>query len=114
MDGPLGGMAFANREQVQRIIAPLRPVPLRPLRWPCEQTRSYAGPGTVLQIGDDNEDWFEVYVGVRHRALLLPLRVHGLDWEHFTGQAPASRREHPLLPRVGRFGGAGGQHDQSR
>ena len=85
MDGPLGGTAFADREQAQRIVAPLRPVPLRPLRWPYERTRIFACPGVVVQIGDDNEDWLEVYVGVRHRAMLLPLREQSLDWEHFTG-----------------------------
>jgi hypothetical protein len=85
MEGPFGGMAFVDREQARRIVAPLRPVPLRPLRWPGKQTHFFAGPGIMVQIADDNDDWLEVYVGARHRALLRPLRELGLDWEHFTG-----------------------------
>ncbi len=84
MDGPLGGMAFVDRPQAQRVIAPLRRVPLRPMRWPSLFTRCYAGPGTVVLIGEDDADWFEMYVGVRHPGLLRRLRKLGLDWESFT------------------------------
>ncbi|MFC3993237.1 hypothetical protein [Actinoplanes siamensis] len=84
MDGPLGGMAFVDRPQARRIVAPLRRVPLRPMRWPCLFSRCYAGPGTVVLIGEDDTDWFEMYVGVRHPALLRRLRKLGLDWESFT------------------------------
>ncbi|AEV87276.1 hypothetical protein ACWT_6261 [Actinoplanes sp. SE50] len=84
MDGPLGGMAFVDRPQAQRIIAPLRRVPLRPMRWPCLFSRCYAGPGTVVLLGEDDADWCEMYVGVRHPGLLRRLRRLGLDWESFT------------------------------
>ncbi|GLW34418.1 hypothetical protein Areg01_73550 [Actinoplanes regularis] len=84
MDGPLGGMAFVDRPQARRIVAPLRQVPLRPMRWPCLFSRCYAGPGTVVLIGEDDTDWFEMYVGVRHPGLLRRLRKLGLDWESFT------------------------------
>ncbi|WP_436528037.1 hypothetical protein [Actinoplanes sp. HUAS TT8] len=84
MDGPFGGMAFVDRPQARRIIAPLRRVPLRPMRWPSLFTRCYAGPGTVVLIGEDDADWFEMYVGVRHPGLLRRLRKLGLDWESFT------------------------------
>jgi hypothetical protein len=84
MDGPLGGMAFVDRPQARRIIAPLRRVPLRPMRWPCLFSRCYAGPGTIVLIGEDDTDWFEMYVGVRHPGLLRRLRKLGLDWESFT------------------------------
>ena len=80
-----GGMAFADRAQARRIVAPLRRVPLRPLRWPCAKSRLYAGPGTVVLLGADDADWFEVYVGTRHRSVLRRLRKIGLDWEHFDG-----------------------------
>ncbi|MDI6103507.1 hypothetical protein QLQ12_33345 [Actinoplanes sp. NEAU-A12] len=80
-----GGMAFADRAQARRIVAPLRRVPLRPLRWPCARSRLYAGPGTVVLLGADDADWFEVYVGTRHRSVLRRLRKIGLDWEHFDG-----------------------------
>lgn len=84
MDGPLGGMAFVDRPQAQRIIAPLRRVPLRPMRWPSLFSRCYVGPGIVVLIGEDDADWFEMYVGVRQPALLRRLRKLGLDWESFT------------------------------
>ncbi|MFI1992652.1 hypothetical protein [Actinoplanes sp. NPDC020271] len=84
MDGPLGGMAFVDRPQARRVIAPLRRVPLRPMRWPSLFTRCYAGPGTVVLLGEDDADWFEMYVGVRHPDLLRRLRKLGLDWESFT------------------------------
>jgi hypothetical protein len=84
MDGTLGGMAFVDRPQAQRIIAPLRRVPLRPMRWPCLFSRCYAGPDTVVLIGEDDADWFEMYVGVRDPDLLRRLRKLGLDWESFT------------------------------
>jgi hypothetical protein len=84
MDGPLGGMAFVDRPQARRVIAPLRPVPLRPLRWPSLFTRCYAGPGMVVVIGEDEADWYEMFVGVRHPGLLRRLRKLGLDWESFT------------------------------
>ncbi|WIM94623.1 hypothetical protein ACTOB_006664 [Actinoplanes oblitus] len=84
MDGPLGGMAFVDRPQARRIVAPLRRVPLRPMRWPSLFTRCYAGPGMVVVIGEDDADWYEMYVGVRHPGLLRRLRKLGLDWESFT------------------------------
>lgn len=84
MDGPLGGMAFVDRPQAHRVIAPLRRVPLRPMRFPSLFTRCYAGPGMVVLIGEDEADWFEMYVGVRHPGLLRRLRKLGLDWESFT------------------------------
>ncbi|WP_239082371.1 hypothetical protein [Actinoplanes teichomyceticus] len=85
MDGPLGGMAFVDRAQARRVVAPLRRVPLRPMRWPSLFSRCYAGPGTVVLLGADEADWLEMYVGVRHPALLRRLRKLGLDWESFTG-----------------------------
>ncbi|MCW2139232.1 hypothetical protein BXY51_003793 [Actinoplanes cyaneus] len=84
MDGPLGGMAFVDRPQARRVVAPLRRVPLRPMRWPSLVTRCYAGPGTVVLLGEDDADWFEMFVGVRHPGLLRRLRKLGLDWESFT------------------------------
>ncbi|MBB4745385.1 hypothetical protein BJY16_008844 [Actinoplanes octamycinicus] len=84
MDGPLGGMAFVDRPQARRVIAPLRRVPLRPMRWPSLFTRCYAGPGMVVVIGEDDADWYEMYVGVRQPGLLRRLRKLGLDWESFT------------------------------
>ncbi|WP_229830728.1 hypothetical protein [Actinoplanes ianthinogenes] len=84
MDGPLGGMAFVDTPQARRVIAPLRRVPLRPMRWPSLFTRCYAGPSIVVVIGEDDADWYEMYVGVRHPGLLRRLRKLGLDWESFT------------------------------
>jgi hypothetical protein len=78
-----GGMAFADRAQARRIVAPLQRVPLRPLRWPCARTRIYAGPDTVALVGEDDADWFEVYVGARDPAALRRLRRIGLDWASF-------------------------------
>ncbi|MEU4625582.1 hypothetical protein AB0G04_37125 [Actinoplanes sp. NPDC023801] len=80
-----GGMAFADRAQARRIVAPLRRVPLRPLRWPCARSRLYAGPDTVALVGADDTDWFEVYVGTRDRASLRRLRKIGLDWASLDG-----------------------------
>jgi hypothetical protein len=80
-----GGMAFADRAQARRIVAPLRRVPLRPLRWPCARSRLYAGPDTVALVGADDADWFEVYVGTRDRSSLRRLRKIGLDWASFDG-----------------------------
>lgn len=85
MDGSPGGMAFADRAQVKRIVAPLRRVPLRPLRWPCARSRFYVGPGVVVLVGADDTDWYEVYIGARHRSLLRRLRKLALDWERFDG-----------------------------
>ncbi|MFC4065024.1 hypothetical protein [Actinoplanes subglobosus] len=78
-----GGMAFADRAQARRIVAPLKRVPLRPLRWPCARSRIYAGPDTVALVGEDDADWFEVYVGARDPAALRRLRKLGLDWASF-------------------------------
>ncbi|WP_328459854.1 hypothetical protein OHA21_28230 [Actinoplanes sp. NBC_00393] len=85
MDASPGGMAFVDRPQAKRIIAPLRRVPLRPMRWPCARSRFYAGPGIVVLVGADNTDWYEVYIGARHRSLLRRFRKLGLDWERFDG-----------------------------
>ncbi|MEU4558295.1 hypothetical protein AB0F72_07890 [Actinoplanes sp. NPDC023936] len=85
MDSSPGGMAFADRAQARRIVGPLRRVPLRPMRWPCAKSRFYVGPGVVALVGEDDGDWFEVYVGARHRSLLRRLRKLGLDWESFDG-----------------------------
>ncbi|MEV6344688.1 hypothetical protein [Actinoplanes sp. NPDC051851] len=84
MDAPLGGMAFVDRAQAHRVLAPLRRVPLRPMRWPCAFSRCYVGPGMAVLIGEDDTDWFEMYVGARHRGLLRRLRKLGLDWESFS------------------------------
>ncbi|SDT79827.1 hypothetical protein [Actinoplanes derwentensis] len=84
MDGPAaGGMAFVDRAQARRIVAPLRRVPLRPLRWPSARSRIYAGPDTIALVGEDDADWFEVYVGTRSRSSLRRLRKLGLDWASF-------------------------------
>lgn len=86
MDSAPGGMAFVDRAQVKRIVAPLRRVPLRPTRWPCARSRLYAGPGVVALVGAaEDGDWYEVYLGARHRSLLRRLRKLGLDWESFDG-----------------------------
>ncbi|MFC7531157.1 hypothetical protein [Actinoplanes sp. GCM10030250] len=85
MDSSPGGMAFVDRAQLKRIVAPMRRVPLRPMRWPCARSRFYAEPGLVVLAGDDHADWYEVYVGARHRSLLRRFRKLGLDWERFDG-----------------------------
>ncbi|MBG0566295.1 hypothetical protein [Actinoplanes aureus] len=86
MDTSPGGMAFTDRAQMKRMIAPLRRVPLRPARWPCARSRFYVGPGIVILVGAaDDGDWYEVYVGARHRSLLRRFRKLGLDWERFDG-----------------------------
>ncbi|GAA4926389.1 hypothetical protein [Actinoplanes utahensis] len=85
IDGSPGGMAFADRAQARRIVAPLRRVPLRPLRWPCAHSRLYAGPDLIALVGADDADWFEVYVGARSRPALRRLRKLGLDWASFDG-----------------------------
>ncbi|MEV6306875.1 hypothetical protein AB0M02_46285 [Actinoplanes sp. NPDC051861] len=85
MDSSPGGMAFVDRAQMKRIVAPMRRVALRPMRWPSAHSRFYAGPGIVVLAGDDGADWFEVYVGARHRSLLRRFRKLGLDWERFDG-----------------------------
>jgi hypothetical protein len=84
-DSSPGGMAFVDKAQARRIVGPLRRVPLRPMRWPCARTRFYVGPGVVALVGEDDGDWFEVYIGARHRSLLRRLRKLGLDWESFDG-----------------------------
>lgn len=85
MDGEAGGgMAFVDQAQARRITAPLRRVPLRPLRWPSARSRLYAGPDTIALVGADDTDWFEVYVGTRSRSSLRRLRKLGLDWASFT------------------------------
>ena len=83
MDGSPGGMAFVDRAQAKRIVAPLRRVPLRPARWPCAHSRFYVGPGTVVLVGEDDADWFEVWVGARDRSQLRRMRKLGLDWASF-------------------------------
>ena len=85
IDGSPGGMAFADRAQARRIVAPLRRVPLRPLRWPCARSRLYAGPDLIALVGEDDADWLEVYVGARSRSALRRLRKLGLDWASFDG-----------------------------
>ncbi|WP_433826085.1 hypothetical protein ACQP2E_28820 [Actinoplanes sp. CA-015351] len=85
IDSSPGGMAFVDRAQVKRIVAPLRRVPLRPARWPCVKSRFYVGPGVVALVGEADGDWYEVYLGARHRSLLRRLRKLGLDWESFDG-----------------------------
>lgn len=77
-------MAFVDQAQARRITAPLRRVPLRPLRWPSARSRLYAGPDTIALVGADDTDWFEVYVGTRSRSSLRRLRKLGLDWASFT------------------------------
>jgi hypothetical protein len=84
-DSSPGGMAFVDKAQARRIVGPLRRVPLRPLRWPCARSRFYVGPGVVALVGEDDGDWYEVYIGARHRSLLRRLRKLGLDWEKFDG-----------------------------
>ncbi|GAA1591284.1 hypothetical protein [Actinoplanes couchii] len=88
MDGTAaGGMAFVDRSQARRIVAPLRRVPLRPMRWPSARSRLYAGPDTIALVGEDDADWFEVYVGTRSRSSLRRLRRLGLDWASFNETA---------------------------
>lgn len=85
-DGPYGGFAFADAEKVRRVVAPLRQVPLRPLRFPVPRTETYAGPGIVVQTGptEDDADMFEIYVGARNPAYLRPLRDVGLIWTYLS------------------------------
>jgi hypothetical protein len=87
LDGPFGGMAFADARQFRKVVEPLRRVPLRPLRWPSPRTDTYVGPGLVVQAGpsDNGPGVFEIYVGARHPAHLSPLRELNLDWEFLNG-----------------------------
>jgi hypothetical protein len=82
---PVGGMAIASAEQARHLTAGLRRVPLTPLSWPGAEMHTYAGPGLIVHAGRQvpDEEWHEVYVGARHRALLRPLRPIGLEWEVF-------------------------------
>jgi hypothetical protein len=82
---PIGGMAIASAEQTRRLTAGLRRVPLTPLSWPGAEMYTYAAPGLIVHAGRQvpDEQWHEVHVGARHRALLRPLRPLGLEWEVF-------------------------------
>lgn len=85
LDGPFSGMAFTDEKQLQEVVGPLRQVPLRPLRWPCPETDTYAGPGLVVLAGaaEPGSGVFEVYVGASHPDFLDPLRDLDLSWEVF-------------------------------
>jgi hypothetical protein len=39
----------------------------------------------VALVGEDDADWFEVYVATRDRSSLRRLRKIGLDWASFDG-----------------------------
>jgi hypothetical protein len=81
---PFTGFAAADRLQVERLMAFLTPVPLQPLRYPNDPTRLYAGPGVVAAIGDAAGS-YEIYLGARSRAALLPMRDAGVHWQYFAG-----------------------------
>ncbi len=68
---------------------PLTRVPLRPLRFPCPATETYAGPGIVVQIGDSPDGWGD------HRGPVVLQR-----------RQPADDVDHPGRPVGGRQLGA--------
>jgi hypothetical protein len=80
---PIGGMAIAGADEARRVTEGLQRVPLSPLSWPGAEMYTYVGPGLIVHAGLQvhGEEWHEVHVGARHRALLDPLRPIGLEWE---------------------------------
>jgi len=83
VQGPYGGSASLNQQQVQRFVSHLQPVPLRPLRIPADPTEFYVAPGLVAMISKCGDDWFELNVGSRCRSALRPMREPGFAWNIF-------------------------------
>jgi hypothetical protein len=79
----IGGMAITTADEARRVTEGLHRVPLSPLSWPGAEMHTYVGPGLVVHAGRQvpDEEWHEVHVGARHRALLDPLRPIDLAWE---------------------------------
>ncbi|MFF4894367.1 hypothetical protein [Micromonospora chersina] len=82
---PFGGFATVTAEQAQRLIEPLRQLPLQPMRWPGDPTQHYVAPGLVVATATSPDGSVEVYAGSRHRSALRPLRDPGFAWERFDG-----------------------------
>lgn len=82
---PFGGFATVTAEQAQRLIEPLRQVPLQPMRWPGDPTQHYVAPGLVVATAASPDGSVEVYAGSRYRSALRPLRDPGFTWERFDG-----------------------------
>ena len=89
---PFRAEAELDQAQVQRLVAPLHPVPLRPMRWPCDPTHLYAGPGVVAMVAVNTDDspWAAagtawVSIGSRSRGALAPFREPGFAWSTFNG-----------------------------
>jgi hypothetical protein len=74
----------AGCELLDRFVADLVPVPLRPMRVPEDPTRHWVAPGLVATAADDGEGGIWLTVGSRQRSALRPLRSR-LDWEQFNG-----------------------------
>jgi hypothetical protein len=82
---PFRAEARLEQAQAQRLVAPLHPVPLQPMRWPCDRTYLYAGPGVVAMVAIDADDTAWVSVGSRSCSALAPFREPGFTWSSFNG-----------------------------
>ncbi|GAB3798901.1 hypothetical protein [Micromonospora zhanjiangensis] len=81
---PFTGFATVDQRTLDRFVADMAPVPLRPMRVPGDPTRLWVTPGLVVEAADVGEDGIWLNVGSRQRSALRPLRSR-LDWERFNG-----------------------------
>ncbi|MCP2322261.1 hypothetical protein HDA40_000768 [Hamadaea flava] len=98
---PFHASAEVTAEQARRLVEPLRRVPLRPMRWPRDETSLYVGSGLVVAVcagpqaqprsawsareAKDDGDLCEIMVGAIDRSVLLPMREPGFEWASFGG-----------------------------
>ncbi|GAA2485663.1 hypothetical protein [Winogradskya humida] len=83
---PMTVSGFLSDDELARLTALLRRVPLGPASWIGGPARLYAGPGLIVaadRTGDP--DGQLVTVGANHRAALRPLRDLDLPWFDYDG-----------------------------
>jgi hypothetical protein len=78
-----GACAFAvTKAQLERVLAPLRPLPMADWHWPTEGHRLYAGEGLLAFAGPNDGGFWEVWVAATGPEPLAYLAdVGGVEWD---------------------------------
>lgn len=78
-----GACGWLPPDDLHRLVAPLRRVPLGPAGWTGGPTSVHTGPGLVVTADTDAEGDSYVFIGAKHPAALYPLRYLQVPWERF-------------------------------
>lgn len=85
--------AWVTPAQLEAVLAPLRPLPMPPWRWPAQGHRLYAEEGLLAFAGPnldpgetaDSDVMCEVFLAAREPGLLEYVRsVDGVEWDGWT------------------------------